>query len=344
MDQLHWKVVKITPETDQASTIFLQKLAFEPISYQAGQFLTFLFPHHGELLRRSYSFSSAPGIDPTISITVKRVTNGTISRHLLDHLKPGDELHSLMPAGRFTLNNNVSGACQVFLFAAGSGITPIFSLLKKLLYEKPKILVVLVYQNRDERDIIFKDQLEELNKKHSDRLTWINLLSRPVNQHQVHWKLTNLIVEKMVGTHQYPGKKLFFYLCGPPSFMRMIQFTLRWMGFEEEQIKKEFFTVEHIPSPPLMSDRNAKQITLHRHGETHQFTVAYPTNILQAALNNHIPIPFSCRAGRCSTCVAKCLSGSIKMSVNEVLTDTDLRNGLVLTCVGFAETDVELEI
>ena len=93
-----------------------------------------------------------------------------------------------------------------------------------------------------------------------------------------------------------------------------------------------------------MLDTATKQITLHHHKKTHHFTVAYPTNILQGALNHHISIPFSCRAGRCSTCVAKCISGNIKMSVNEVLTETDLRNGLVLTCVGFAETDVELEI
>jgi ring-1,2-phenylacetyl-CoA epoxidase subunit PaaE len=344
MDQIHWKVVKISPETSQASTIFLQNRTNDPVSYQAGQFLTLLFPHHGEPLRRSYSFSSTPGLDPVISITVKRVPNGTISRHLLGHVKPGDELRSLMPAGRFTIDTKPSARRQIFFFAAGSGITPIFSLLKKILNEESNTLLVLVYQNRNEKDIIFKEPLEELAKKNAGRFTWVNLLSRPAAHHRAPQKLTNFLVEQLITVLQRPGRNLLFYLCGPVSFMRMIQFTVRWMGFAENQIKKEFFTVEQIPAPPLMRDKGIKQITLHHHGDTHRFTIAYPTNILQAALNHHIALPFSCRAGRCSTCVAKCLSGNVKMSVNEVLTEDDLRNGLVLTCVGFAETDVELEI
>ena len=126
--------------------------------------------------------------------------------------------------------------------------------------------------------------------------------------------------------------------------MRMIQFTLRWMGFAEEKIKKEFFTIGHIPGPPLMRDDSPKHIVLHAGDKTHRFTVAYPANILQAALSHRIQLPFSCRAGRCASCVAKCISGRVLMSANEVLTESDLLNGLVLTCTGYAETDLELRL
>jgi ring-1,2-phenylacetyl-CoA epoxidase subunit PaaE len=147
--------------------------------------------------------------------------------------------------------------------------------------------------------------------------------------------------------------------------MRMAQFTLRVMGFAAEQIRQEHFTVEYVPPPPLLTDTAPKKVTvsvrqrefpavrqdqladhLQPEAETltreYQFEVAWPATILQAALNQDIPLPYSCRGGRCSTCVAKCVSGKVKMSINEVLTEKDLQEGLVLTCVGYAETDVVL--
>lgn len=125
--------------------------------------------------------------------------------------------------------------------------------------------------------------------------------------------------------------------------MRMAQFTLKWMGFEDEQIKKENFTVEFVPPPPLLVDISAKKILIHYQKETFKINATYPVSILQAALDHDIQLPYSCRSGRCSSCVAKCIKGKVKMSNNEVLTEKDLENGLVLTCVGYAETDVELE-
>ena len=140
------------------------------------------------------------------------------------------------------------------------------------------------------------------------------------------------------------------YICGPKQFMRMAQFTLRVMGYEDARISKENFVVDFVPPPPFMTDTSPKEVTIHIHGKTHILQVAYPHNILEAALSNNIQLPYSCRGGRCSTCTAKCVKGRVKMSINDVLTDRDnkkvvmdLAEGLVLTCVGYAETDVELE-
>jgi ring-1,2-phenylacetyl-CoA epoxidase subunit PaaE len=133
-----------------------------------------------------------------------------------------------------------------------------------------------------------------------------------------------------------------FYLCGPPAFMRMAQFTLRLLGFSDAQIKKENFTVEYVPPPPLLTDTTPKRVTILRNDSPLHFEAAWPDTILHAAERHHISLPYSCRGGRCSTCVAKCLSGKVKMSINEVLTEKDLQDGLVLTCVGYAETDITL--
>jgi ring-1,2-phenylacetyl-CoA epoxidase subunit PaaE len=122
----------------------------------------------------------------------------------------------------------------------------------------------------------------------------------------------------------------------------MAQFTLKWMGFQDDLIKKENFTVDRVPPPPLMSDTSTKEIIIHYNKQTFKIRATYPQNILQAALNNDIQLPYSCRSGVCASCVAKCIKGKARMSRNEVLTEKDIEAGLVLTCVGYAETDVEL--
>jgi ring-1,2-phenylacetyl-CoA epoxidase subunit PaaE len=134
-----------------------------------------------------------------------------------------------------------------------------------------------------------------------------------------------------------------FYLCGPAGFMRMAVFTLRLMGVVDAQIRREQFTVEYVPPPPLLADMSPKRVMVRAGGQEYHFSTAWPSTILQSALAQGIALPYSCGGGRCSTCVARCVSGRVKMSINEVLTEGDLRAGLVLTCVGYAETDVGLE-
>jgi ring-1,2-phenylacetyl-CoA epoxidase subunit PaaE len=341
MDNIELIVTDIVRETHDTVSVFIKPISTKKIIYEAGQFLTFIFRHHGEEFRRSYSFSSTPKIDKFFSITVKRVPNGEISRFFTDKLHVGNKLISLPPAGRFTICTNKNSSRRIFLIAAGSGIVPIFSLLKKILHDEPKTHVVLIYQNHHEDDIIFHKQLQEILKDHK-QLSLISLLSKPAKNKDPE-KLNIFLLEKLIAENFIEDKKQLFYLCGPGSFMRMAQFTLKWMGSADEQIKKENFTVDLIPLPPLIADTSPKKITIHFQKKTFHILSAYPKNILQAALDNNIQIPYSCRGGICSTCVAKCKKGKVKMSNNEVLTEKDLQNALVLTCVGYAETDVELE-
>jgi len=318
------RVTGIVPETTDTKTIFLERRSGEPILYEAGQFLTLLFTFRGHDLRRSYSFSTTPGIDAVPAITVKRVPNGEISRHLLDHLRVDDILTTLPPAGRFTLDPESEE--QVFI-AAGSGLTPVFSLLKQALTMRPKVR--LLTQQHEEASTPFRGSLMAMG------LNWTEFLTvrdgRLTKDKLVAWVL---------GSGLERGAR--FYLCGPPDFMRMVQITLRTMGFPDDTIRREHFTVGHIPPAPPVFDATPKTVTI-RAGVDREFIVTWPDSILTAAIRQGIPLPYSCRAGRCSSCIAHCLRGRVRMTPNEVLTERDLAEGLVLTCVGYAETDVELD-
>ena len=343
MNRVLWKITDIIKETNQTYTFLLKSEGDLPVNYEAGQFLTFIFQHADKEVRRSYSMSSAPGIDKQISITVKRVPNGEISRHLIDHIRVNDTLVSILPAGRFTVDTRPDQKRQFFFIAGGSGIVPVFSLIKKILKEEQQSCIMLIFQNHNEEEIIFKNHFSAMEEKYSSRFKWINLLSRPFSFQHHPEKLNNFLLERLVTENLLTNIPALFYICGPSSFMRMSQFTLKWMGFTDEQIRKENFAVDFIPPPPEFTDSSAKKIVIHFNEKIFRITASYPVNILQAALDKNIQLPYSCRSGRCSSCVARCISGKIKMSNNEVLTDKDLQSGLVLTCVGYAETDVELE-
>jgi ring-1,2-phenylacetyl-CoA epoxidase subunit PaaE len=181
MDLLQLRIKKIIRETKDTITIQLYSADGAEVHYEAGQFLTFIFNRGNNAIRRSYSFSSTPRIDEFMAVTVKRVINGQVSRFLIDHISRDYLLTSLTPSGRFIIETNSVLRRQIFFIAAGSGITPIFSLLKKILAEEPLTSIFLIYQNHDEKSIIFRKQLEEMEKKHPLQLKWINLLSKPKN-------------------------------------------------------------------------------------------------------------------------------------------------------------------
>ncbi|MEJ7740782.1 MAG: ferredoxin--NADP reductase [Chitinophagaceae bacterium] len=345
MDLLRLKITRIDLAAGDAILVYLEEADNRPVHYEAGQFFTFLIDHHGKEVRRSYSITSTPGVDENLSVIIKRRVNGEISRYLIDHLKSGDVLTSLPPSGRFTLDIESSEERTLFFIAAGSGISPIYSLIKKALFKEPQSRVVLICQNRDETKIILKEDIESLQHRFSSRFVNINLLSNPTGKKHFPRRLNNSLLERLISAHAGPSRFREFYICGPYPLMRMSRFVLRLMGFREEQIHKEHFVIDPLPPlPPLITDTSSKVIKLRWNDDRYVFEVSYPMNILQGALNHGIRLPYSCRGGRCSTCIARCVMGKVIMSLNEVLTDKNLQEGLVLTCVGYAETDLELEL
>jgi len=329
---LRLKAEAIKWELPDAATFFLKELSGKKVNYKAGQFITLVFSHHDEEIRRSYSLSSSPDED-LLSITVKRIANGEISRFMLTKVKPGDILNAVEPAGRFTIADSEIEK-DIFLFAAGSGIVPIFSQLKYALSRAGKSRLILIYSNQNEQSVLFKQDLDELAANHLDRFVIVHLLSSEGN------RLNNLSVEALVRKNAiYELPKAEFYTCGPFGYMRMIRLTLLFMGLEPGQIRKENFVLETIPVTQSLINFPPRNIRIHFINETYDVMVGENQSILQAALQNNIPLPYSCRVGDCSTCAAKCKSGTVEMVKNNVLTDADLATGWILTCTGHPVTD-----
>ena len=345
MDLLQIRVLRTIAETEDSSSLVLEELSGKTIDYQAGQFITLVGQKGDSSFRRSYSFASTPGVDSQPMITVKRVPNGQMSRLLTDRVQPLDQFLALPPAGRFTIQTIKGMARQFCFIAAGIGIVPIFSLIKKILYEEPLSQVLLIYQNYDEDHTVFFHSLSTLLNRFTGQLRWINLLSHPKTKPARGQRLNNSLLEVVLSQqgHLAKGGSLYF-VCGPQSFMRMVNFTLRYMGIDAGRIRMETFVVSTPQAAPWAQDRSPKKIQLHLRGKTYLFEAAYPVNILQAALDNNIDMPYSCRGGICSSCMARILKGNVKMSINEVLTDSDLAEGLVLTCVGYPQTDIIIEV
>ncbi|GAB4031217.1 2Fe-2S iron-sulfur cluster-binding protein [Spirosoma gilvum] len=343
-DLLQLRIVRIISETADTRSYILEAVDGRPVAYQPGQFLTLLLSHNNHEVRRSYSLSSVPG-EP-LQLTIKRVENGEISRYLHDTLRVDDILTSLHPAGRFTLDANQAG--DLVLIGAGSGITPLFALLKQTLYNEADRRVKLLYSNSTERRIIFNEALAGLEQQFPDRLRVLHLLSNPPeNWNGLRGRLNNVMLERLLPTliGEANPETIRFYVCGPGDYMRMVQFTLVFSGFQAAQIRRENFVVEPVvlaPPPIIAQDRT---VLIRFRGREVEIQVPAYKSILQAALDEGVALPYSCRGGRCSTCAARCLSGQVHMTINDVLTEHDLVDGWVLTCTGFPESDgVVIEI
>ncbi|AEV97973.1 hypothetical protein A4D02_14985 [Niastella koreensis] len=347
MEILQWKVIQVIPETPDAKTYVLEEANGKPVTWDAGQSLTFLFSHLGHEIRRSYSICTTQGIDKHIAITVKKKENGEVSRHILRTWQPGTLVNSLPPAGRFIIDTDHSQKRQIWFIAAGSGIVPMLALIKKVLFQEPESHITLLYQNHDERNIIYQQPLLQLAIQYPQRFTRIDLLSNPIDADTKPARLNNWLLERIVTDRIASADTAFrilFYTCGPEPFMRMVQFTLRVMGFAEDQLRKEHFVIEAIRKPAFTVPATPFKVVVHYARQTYHFTSAFPDTILKAAQKQGIDLPYSCNTGRCATCAAHCRKGSVIMSNNEVLTDGDLQGGLVLTCTGYATADLELEV
>ena len=314
------------------------------ISYQSGQYLTLVYPGEQHEIRRSYSITSSPVLDEPLAIGVKRIENGIFSRYLVDELRVGDQLLTTGAGGFFTLPQDLSPYRQVFLFAAGSGITPVFSLLKTLLYSHSTLPVVLIYSNSSAESTIFLEPLRQLAREFPERLQIEFLFSNAKNLSRA--RLYRDLLKQLVKEYALAvPHELLCYLCGPHEYMQMCIYGLRQLDVPQEQIKREYFTKTRLMIPTKPTDTDQHEVVVQVGKQKYRLQVQYPTTILDAAKKQGVALPYSCEVGRCGNCVARCSSGKVWMSYNEVLTERDLEKGLVLTCVGYPiGGDVVLEI
>ncbi len=341
--EVTFTVSDIRQETENVRTFILQHQS-EQFTYEAGQFLTFLFPHHNNTERRSYSFSSAPVVDEHLSVTVKRIPNGHYSRHLFDKVKIGDRLKAIGPNGFFVLPENADHFSQIFFLAAGIGITPIFSLIKKALHDNVFTSVVLLYSNSTLNETAFHTELEALRSQYPTRFTIENLFSDSKDLSMA--RLSKWLLPQLISRHATTERdKQLFYLCGPFTYMRMAIITLEEMGYAANQVRRENFDTSKPKPQVIPPDKKPYEVSLVFNDKKHTISVQYPETILHAAKRAGLALPYSCESGQCGSCAAKCTNGKVWMSNNEVLTETELEKGIILTCVGFpVDGPVTIEI
>ena len=331
-------VTSVKQEVNEIISVTLQSLSGKYPAYKAGQFLTLVFTVNGKELRRSYSVYSSPVVDEPLCIAVKLVENGEISRFLHHQLKAGDLVEVAEPNGLFFYEPQLEKARTVFLFAAGVGITPLFSILKTALVAEQQSKIVLVYSNRSAEDTLFLRELSSWQKDYPERFTLITLFSNSQNLRRA--RLNGFLIQELVAQYlEFNKKDALFYTCGPVDYMDVCRISILGAGYLPEQVKRETFVlledeIDEDDATVKVVDKNTYSVNLVFQGQTHHLQVPYQKSILDVALANKIKIPYSCSGGVCSTCVATCTSGGVRMDYNEVLTDEEIADGRVLICTG----------
>lgn len=323
------QLLQVIEETEHSRTLVLQPLDGWMPHYREGQFITLVFQTPYGEKRRSYSITSSPAPGKPLSIMVKKVDNGEFSRPLVYTAKAGDIFHSSGISGIFVLPE-AQPAHYCFL-AAGSGIAPCYALIKAILATGSSS-IVLFYSNASSKDAIFHRQLLDLELEHGNRLRIRFLFSDHADLY--HRRMSKWLLDQLLDEYVPDPANTLFYLCGPFEYMQTAEITLRMRTGKERIIKESFSSLPRLVLPEP-SDQEPHSVTIRILSHTYALQVQYPTSILKAARQKGIELPYSCEAGRCSSCIATCTKGQVWMAYNEVLTDREVSNGRVLTCQGF---------
>lgn len=332
------RVISVTKQPTEVIKICFETLNGDELIYEAGQFLSLVFNVNGKELRRSYSFCSSPDIDEPIAIAVKLVENGEISRFIHHQLRKGDIVNIAEPNGQFIYQPINELERTVFLFAAGVGITPLCSILKTALVAESKSKIILVYSSRSADSTLFGHEIRHWEDLYPGRLKVIHLYSNSKNL--LRARLNGILINQLVKENmEFNSHDSLFYTCGPVDYMDVCRITLLSAGYKPYQIKRETFVLpedeaDEDDTTEKVVDKSTYSVILHFRGQKHYLVVPYPKRILEVALENKINLPYSCSGGVCSTCIANCIKGGVRMDYNEVLTDDEVASGRVLVCTG----------
>lgn len=353
-------VKSVRNETEDAVTLTFDipedlKKTFQ---YTQGQYLTLKFELNGQEVRRSYSMCSSP-IDPDIAVTVKEVEGGLVSTHINRNVKGGDVIEVMPPDGRFFTPLAEENRKTYYMFGAGSGITPLMSIIRTILEKEPQSNVHLLYGNRHEDCIIFQESLGQLEKRYSGQLAVTHILSQPK---KVKSKGVLGLLSK--GTLTWPGlvgridaqkvaaflaenppatKQTEYFICGPGEMIDVVENTLVNRGIDKKQIHTERFTTAVPKEENKIKGTAGAQLTVHLNGEKIEAAVPEGKTVLDVLLAAKHDPPYSCTSGACSTCMAKVIKGSVKMDVCYALDDEEIADGYILTCQAHPTSD-ELEV
>ena len=300
--------------------------------FKAGQYITLKTEINSKEIRRDYSICASP-ISGELKVAVKMIKGGSFSVYANNFLKANTVLEVAPPKGRFVFEPIRSIKRTIVAFAAGSGITPIISILKTVLEEEPLSTFVLVYGNKTYRDTIFYSELLVLKSRYPIRFKLEFVFSQSDEKNTLFGRIDKNTVEYIV-KDKYKNLKLdLFYLCGPETMTTATSEALQKHGIEKDNIHFELFTTSTpIEALKTTTTNENAEITLLLDGKDYSFNMPQKRNILEAALDEDIDVPYSCQAGVCSSCIAILTEGKVNMLQNNILDDRDIDKGLILTC------------
>jgi ring-1,2-phenylacetyl-CoA epoxidase subunit PaaE len=339
------KIINIRKETSEATSLSFdvpQNLQ-EKFKYHAGQYINIRTDINGQKVIRTFSISSCMLWNEPLTITIKRSPYGVISNYLLEKIGNINELEVSPPTGNFILNPESENILNYVMIAAGSGIAPIFSLIKEILISRLNSNILLIYQNHSENSVIFKNEIEEINKAYSERFLFKSFVNEPDKSGiHVSGKIDKFKINDILNNYKSDHlSNSLFYLCGPPGFMDEVKEGLNLLNVSKESIKIERFVA--APGKKIEESQVEKGITRNvkiiLNWDENEIDVEPEDTILTAALMKGLEPPHSCTIGACGTCRAQLISGKVKMDEHEALTDEEIEEGQILTCQAHPLTD-----
>lgn len=337
------KIKQINRETAECVSITLDVPDHlrETFVFTQGQHLIFKALHHGEEIRRSYSICSCP-LDDDLRVAVKKVEGGALSTYFNNQAQVGDEVEVMAPQGNFFTTLDVSHRKHYLAVAAGSGITPVISIIKTVLRKEPHSRVTLLYGNRNKGSIIFKEEIEALKNSYMDRFSLYHILSREKTDAEIlSGRIDSAKVTYFLNHLIAPQKIDEVFLCGPEEMIFASKDSLMQAGVDANHIHFELFYSATAEAKRIAREQDTKEtntgslskVTLKLDGTTLDFDLAYQgDSVLDAALKNGADLPYSCKGGVCATCKCKLEEGEVMMDVNYALEPDELERGFILAC------------
>jgi ring-1,2-phenylacetyl-CoA epoxidase subunit PaaE len=304
---------EIRKETEDTITLCFKQPGLRKIKYKAGQYISLIIRINGRKYVRPYSFSSAPSVDDALEVTVKRVTEGIVSNYINNQLKVGDVVEALEPMGDFTYES-INPLQSVFLWGVGSGITPLFSIIKEALQTQYNPAIQLIYGNKNQESTIFRERLNLLKHEYPGAFYvtyFYSKLDKTDLSSDIHkGRISSEFVTSFVTQHSNV-KESVHYICGPMGLKDSIKKSLMELEVPSSSIFVEEF--ELVIDHKELYDVEDSNVNINFQGKQSEIFVPKGKSILDVALDHDIDIPYSCQTGNCNTCKAKLKEGQLKM-------------------------------
>jgi len=327
------QIKEVKRETANAISILFNvpselKPAFQFI---AGQYINLKLALDGKEIRRAYSICSSPD-SGELRIAIKSVKNGNFSKFANENLKVGDIIEVGQPEGKFTFEPHLEKQKNYTAFVAGSGITPVISVIKSVLKNEPKSSFILVYGNKSPIDTIFHTELHDLQLKNVGRFFVHFVYSQTKVDGELFGRIDKSTVNFVLNNKHKEKEFDKFYLCGPEDMITLVTNVLKEHNVADKNIKFELFTTSSSENAKASSHEGHTKITVLVDGDETTFEMSQKQTLLEAALKQGLDAPYSCQGGICSSCLARITKGSAEMKKNSILTDGEIAEGLILTC------------